>query len=109
MLVSFSWRVYADTQGSTCGRLKSGGVHDSYTFQCGRVGSFTSPGIVCGIDTRWSQVVSLQTAHSWANGGVLLGDACMGSGVAFEAIKLSTGMKLVREKLKLINLIVNHA
>ena len=27
---------------------KSGGVHDSYTFQCGLVGSFTSP----GIDTR---------------------------------------------------------
>ena len=25
-----------------------GGVHDSYTFQCGRVGYFTSP----GIDTR---------------------------------------------------------
>ena len=33
-----------------------------------------------------SQVVSLQTAHSWANAGVLLGDACIGSGVAFEAI-----------------------
>ena len=27
---------------------KSGGVHDSYTFQCGLVGSFTSH----GIDTR---------------------------------------------------------
>ena len=27
---------------------KSGGVHDSYTFQCGLVGYFTSP----GIDTR---------------------------------------------------------
>ena len=35
-----------------------------------------------------SQVVSLQTAHSWANAGVLLGDACIGSGVAFEAIIL---------------------
>ena len=35
-----------------------------------------------------SQVVSLHTAHSWANAGVLLGDACIGSGVAFEAIKL---------------------
>ena len=35
-----------------------------------------------------SQVVSLQTAHSWGNAGVLLGDACIGSGVAFEAIKL---------------------
>ena len=23
----------------------SGGVHDSYSFQCGLVGSFTSPGI----------------------------------------------------------------
>ena len=34
------------------------------------------------------QVVSLQTAHSWANAGVLLGDACIGSGVAFEAITL---------------------
>ena len=33
-----------------------------------------------------SQVVSLQTAHSWANAGFLLGDACIGSGVAFEAI-----------------------
>ena len=27
----------------------SGGVHDSYTFQCRLVGSFTSP----GIDTRY--------------------------------------------------------
>ena len=35
-----------------------------------------------------SQVVSLQTAHSRANAGVLLCDACIGSGVAFEAIKL---------------------
>ena len=35
-----------------------------------------------------SQVVSLQTADSWANAGVLLGDACIGSGVVFEAIKL---------------------
>ena len=35
-----------------------------------------------------SQVVSHQAAHSWANAGVLLGDACIGSGVAFEAIKL---------------------
>ena len=25
-----------------------GGVHDSYTFQCGLVGSFTSPGIDTG-------------------------------------------------------------
>ena len=33
-----------------------------------------------------SQVVSLQAARSWANAGVLLGDACIGSGVAFEAI-----------------------
>ena len=31
-----------------------------------------------------SQVVSLQTADA----GVLLGDACIGSGVAFEALKL---------------------
>ena len=60
----------------------------------------------CGV--LKSQVVSLQTAHSWANAGVLLGDACIGSGVAFEAIK-TIGMKLVREKLKLINFIVNHA
>ena len=37
-------------------------------------------------DSLKSQVVSLQTAHSWANAGVLLGDACIGSGVAFEAI-----------------------
>ena len=34
-------------------------------------------------------VVSLQTAHSWANAGVLLGDACIGSRVALEATKLS--------------------
>ena len=39
-------------------------------------------------DSLKSQVVSLQTAHSWANAGVLLGDACIGSGVGFEAIKL---------------------
>ena len=32
-----------------------------------------------------SQVVSLQTAHSWANAGVLLGGACIGSRVVFEA------------------------
>ena len=31
-----------------------------------------------------SQVVSLQTAHSCANARVLLGDAYIGSGVAFE-------------------------
>ena len=49
---------------------------------------------------------TLKTAHSWANAGVVLGDACIGTGVAFEA---TIGMKLVREKLKLINLIVNHA
>ena len=45
-----------------------------------------------------SQVVLLQTAHSWANAGVLLGAPmhrishasdipCIGSGGAFEAIK----------------------
>ena len=53
-------------------------------------------GITCGDMAGWilqgctlkSQVVSLQTAHSWANAGVVLGDACIGSGVAFEAIKL---------------------
>ena len=34
----------------SCGHgLKSGGVHDCYTFQCGLVGSFASP----GIDTRY--------------------------------------------------------
>ena len=34
---------------SHTGRFRvGGGVHDSYTFQCGLVGSFTSP----GIDTR---------------------------------------------------------
>ena len=53
--------------------------------------------------------MSLQTAHSWANAGVLLGDACIGSGVAFEAIFKTIGMKLAREKFKSINLIVNHA
>ena len=29
----------------TGGFRVGGGVHDSYTFQCGLVGSFTSPGI----------------------------------------------------------------
>ena len=43
---------------------------------------------VDNIDSLKSQVVSLQTTHSWAKAGVLLGDACIGSGVAFEAIKL---------------------
>ena len=37
------WSI-ADVWGFRVG----GGVHDSYTFQCGLVGSFTSP----GIDTR---------------------------------------------------------
>ena len=32
----------------TGGFRVGGGVHDSYTFQCGLMGSFTSP----GIDTR---------------------------------------------------------
>ena len=41
-----------------------------------------------GVSSLKSQVVSLQTAHSWANAGVLLGDACIGSRLAFEAIKL---------------------
>ena len=55
---------------------------------------------ICQCLSLKSQVVSLQTAHSWANAGVLLGDAgvllgdagvllgdaCIGSGVAFEAI-----------------------
>ena len=43
-------------------------------------------GVEFGREFYKSQVVSLQTAHSWANAGVLLGDACIGSGVAFEAI-----------------------
>ena len=52
---------------------------------CGDVMNWDSPD---SEDALKSQVVSLQTAHSWANAGVLLGDACIGSGVAFEAIKL---------------------
>ena len=33
----------------TCGGFRvGGGVHDSYTFPCGLVGSFTSPGIDTG-------------------------------------------------------------
>ena len=45
-----------------------------------------------------SQVVLLQTAHSWANAGVLLGARMHRERVAFEAIKVSGRMKLVREK-----------
>ena len=55
-----------------------------------------------------SLVVSLQTAHSWANAGVLLGDACIGKRGSFRS-NYPIGMKLVRKKLKLINLVVNHA
>ena len=36
-----------------------------------------------------SQVVLLQTAHSWANEEFCCVGACIGSGVAFETIKLS--------------------
>ena len=45
-------------------------------------------------------VVSLQTAHSWANAGVLLGDACIGSGVAFEARQLNYWDEVNERKVK---------
>ena len=43
-----------------------GGVHDSYTFQCGLVGSFTSP----GIDTRYKgpTALSVSSDRHWQSG-----------------------------------------
>ena len=43
-----------------------GGVHDSYTFQCGLVGYFTSS----GIDTRWkgSMAFSVSSERHWQSG-----------------------------------------
>ena len=43
-----------------------GGVHDSYTFQCGLVGSFTSP----GIDTRLKgpTAFSVSSERHWQGG-----------------------------------------
>ena len=43
-----------------------GGVHDSYTFQCGLVGYFTSP----GIDTRWKgpTAFSVSSERHWQSG-----------------------------------------
>ena len=35
---------------------------------------------------HYGGALSQVSTHSWANAGVLLGDACIGSGVAFEAI-----------------------
>ena len=40
--------AYSAALSHTGGFRVGGGVHDSYTFPCGLVGSFTSP----GIDTR---------------------------------------------------------
>ena len=65
--------------------------HDMFLILCCRPADYTcnssnntlNQHILCSLK---SQVVSLQTAHSWANAGVLFGDACIGSGVAFEAI-----------------------
>ena len=47
----------------TEGFRMGGGVHDSYTFQCGLVGSFTSP----GIDTRWKgpTAFSVSSERHW--------------------------------------------
>ena len=43
-----------------------GGVHDSYTFQCGLVGSFTSP----GIDTRYKgpTAFTVSSERHWQSG-----------------------------------------
>ena len=47
---------------------KSGGVRHSYTFQCGLVGSFTSPGIA--IDTRYKGPtdLSVSSERHWQSG-----------------------------------------
>ena len=47
---------------------KSGGVHHSYTFQCGLVGSFTSPDIA--IDTRYKgpTALSVSSERHWQSG-----------------------------------------
>ena len=44
--------------------------------------------VTCGSSLK-SQVVLLQTAHSWANAGVLLGARMHRERVAFETIKVS--------------------
>ena len=51
----------------TCGGFRvGGGVHDSYTFQCEQVGSFTSP----GIDTRQKgpTAFSVSPERHWQSG-----------------------------------------
>ena len=49
LLLLILWRAASNAVFSHTGEFRvGGGVHDSYTFQCGLVGSFTSP----GIDTR---------------------------------------------------------
>ena len=55
-----------------------------------------------------SQVVSLQTAHSWANWQEFCWVTHASVAGSFRS-NYTIVMKLVREKLKLINLLVNHA
>ena len=63
-------------------------INVCYAYGCDNLYLSNTNSVCVCVSRLKSQVVSLQTAHSWANAGVLLGDACIGSGVAFEAIKL---------------------
>ena len=59
-----SWVLYAGSFLELSS--KSGGVNHSYTFQCGLVGSFTSP----GIDTRYKGPTALcvSSKRHWQSG-----------------------------------------
>ena len=59
-----SWVLYAGSFLELSS--KSGGVHHSYTFQYGLVGSFTSP----GIDTRYKgpTALSVSSERHWQSG-----------------------------------------
>ena len=47
---------------------KSGGVHHSYTFQCGLVGSFTSPGIAIDARYKGPTALSVSSERHWQSG-----------------------------------------
>ena len=64
---SFFSRIDALLGGLECVAIRSlvgGGVHDSYTFQCGLVGYFTSP----GIDTRGTNAFTVSSERHWQSG-----------------------------------------
>ena len=63
---SVQGNVFSHIDALLGGFRVGGGVHDSYTFQCGLVGSFTSPGIDTGQDQR--HLMSHPKDTSWQNG-----------------------------------------